>query len=163
MLNDNPRGWALTLGSMNKWKCVIVPMTQIDKTQSLLDTSPFVDFPIWPSSIRMHYLLHGLAKLHQNWCFPKMPLFSLLSHNNIPSLFQKLIVTFFRCLLTHFVKVFFCMASRSSEEEGISSMRKHLLTSTYVTAMATQIKKSQVLTMDGRCPLQHWKSLSAFS
>ena len=158
MLNDNPRGWALTPGSMNKWKCVIVPMTQIDKTQSLLDTSPFVDFPIWPSSIRMNYLSHGLAKLHQNWCFSKNV---FVFHSNI--IIQKSIVTFFKCLLTHFVKVFFCMASRSSEEEGISSMRKHLLTSTYVTAMATQIKKSQVLTMDGRCPLQHWKSLSAFS
>ena len=103
--------------------------------------------------ITYHMVLQNCIRID---AFLKISLFS------IPTLLYKSqlsIVTFFKCLLTHFVKVFFCMASRSSEEEGISSMRKHLLTSTYVTAMAMQIKKSQVLTMDGRCPLQHWKSL----
>ena len=32
-------------------------------------------------------------------------------------------LTFFKCLFTHFVKVFFCMASRSSEEKKISWRR----------------------------------------
>ena len=33
-------------------------------------------------------------------------------------------LTFFKCLFTHFVKVFFCMASRSSGEKGISWRRR---------------------------------------
>ena len=33
-------------------------------------------------------------------------------------------LTFFKCLFTHFVKVFFCMASRSSGERGISWRRR---------------------------------------